>query len=201
MALWFKVPPDHTAELEPWWVHDPHDDIVPTQSLFISPRPTTTMMSSDPYDLRARYTHFRILVIGRANAGKTTLLQRVCNTTEDPCIYDDNKNLVSVHRPIDDFCFWHFQLAWTYLSGTSFTMNIYHCVDSTYQRGIHDINRPFAFKSNPGFIFHDSPGFETGDKKQLQEVTSFLKKKAKSKEVKDQLHAIWSVSLWSRRTY
>ncbi|PPQ89370.1 hypothetical protein CVT25_002162, partial [Psilocybe cyanescens] len=26
--------------------------------------------------LRARYTHFRILVIGRANAGKTTLLKR-----------------------------------------------------------------------------------------------------------------------------
>jgi len=34
--------------------------------------------------LRARYTHFRILVIGRANAGKTTLLKRVCNTKEDP---------------------------------------------------------------------------------------------------------------------
>ena len=55
------------------------------------------MSHRDPYDLRAKYTRFRILVIGRANAGKTTLLQRVCNTTEDPCIYDDNnKNLVSV---------------------------------------------------------------------------------------------------------
>ena len=52
---------------------------------------------SNPYDLRAKYTRFRILVIGRANAGKTTLLQRVCNTTDDPCIYDDHgKNLVSV---------------------------------------------------------------------------------------------------------
>ena len=37
--------------------------------------------------LRARYTHFRILIVGRANAGKTTLLQRVCNTKEDP-VYD-----------------------------------------------------------------------------------------------------------------
>jgi len=34
--------------------------------------------------IRAKYTHFRILVIGRANAGKTTLLKRVCNTNEDP---------------------------------------------------------------------------------------------------------------------
>ena len=63
------------------------------------------MKDRDPYGLRAKYKHFRILVIGRANAGKTTLLQRVCNTMEDPCIYDDDKNLVSVHRPKDKFCF------------------------------------------------------------------------------------------------
>ena len=64
--------------------------------------PTTKMSDRDHYDLRAKYTRFRILVIGRANAGKTTLLQRVCNTTEDPCIYDDDKNLVSFYRPEDD---------------------------------------------------------------------------------------------------
>jgi GTPase SAR1 family protein len=64
------------------------------------------MSDLDPYYLRAKFTRFRILVIGRANAGKTTLLQRVCNTTEDPCIYDENnKNLVSVHSPEDEFCF------------------------------------------------------------------------------------------------
>ena len=45
--------------------------------------------------LRAKYTRFRILVIGRANAGKTTLLKRVCNTTEEPSIYDEDKNLVN----------------------------------------------------------------------------------------------------------
>ena len=30
---------------------------------------------------------FRVLIIGRANAGKTTILQRVCETTESPVIY------------------------------------------------------------------------------------------------------------------
>ncbi|KAF8256409.1 hypothetical protein EI94DRAFT_1767367 [Lactarius quietus] len=30
---------------------------------------------------------FRILVVGRANAGKTSILQRVCETTESPTIY------------------------------------------------------------------------------------------------------------------
>jgi septin family protein len=30
---------------------------------------------------------FRVLVIGRANAGKTSILQRVCETTESPTVY------------------------------------------------------------------------------------------------------------------
>ena len=50
--------------------------------------PTVSTMTTDPAleaaKLRAKYTHFRILIIGRANAGKTTLLKRVCNTKEDP---------------------------------------------------------------------------------------------------------------------
>ena len=36
---------------------------------------------------------FRVLVIGRANAGKTTILQRVCETTESPTIYRGNKEV------------------------------------------------------------------------------------------------------------
>jgi hypothetical protein len=30
---------------------------------------------------------FRVLIIGRSNSGKTTILQRVCKTTESPEIY------------------------------------------------------------------------------------------------------------------
>ena len=30
---------------------------------------------------------FRVLIIGRANAGKTSILQRVCDTTESPVVY------------------------------------------------------------------------------------------------------------------
>jgi hypothetical protein len=33
------------------------------------------------------YVKFRVLIIGRANAGKTSILQRVCDTTENPEIY------------------------------------------------------------------------------------------------------------------
>ncbi|KAI9428856.1 hypothetical protein H4582DRAFT_2105768 [Lactarius indigo] len=86
----------------------------------------------DSFEARQKYRYFRILVIGRANAGKTTLLKRVCNTTEEPCIYDEKSNSL---------------------------------LEPTSERGIHDIDRPFAFASNPQFIFHDSPGFETGDER------------------------------------
>jgi GTPase SAR1 family protein len=51
--------------------------------------------TSEAVKIRQKYKHFRILVIGRANAGKTTLLKRVCNTKDDPCIYDkQSKDLV-----------------------------------------------------------------------------------------------------------
>ena len=36
---------------------------------------------------------FRVLVIGRANAGKTSILQRICETTESPTIYRGNKEV------------------------------------------------------------------------------------------------------------
>jgi hypothetical protein len=38
--------------------------------------------------IRRLTTRFRILIIGRANAGKTTILQRVCNTTEQPKFFN-----------------------------------------------------------------------------------------------------------------
>ena len=47
---------------------------------------------SDNTEIREKYRQFRILVIGCANAGKTTLLKRVCNTNEEPCIYNKKNN-------------------------------------------------------------------------------------------------------------
>ncbi|KAL4066596.1 hypothetical protein J3A83DRAFT_4401931, partial [Scleroderma citrinum] len=48
---------------------------------------THPALRMDPAKVRQHFDrigHFRILVIGRSNAGKTTILQRVCNTTELP---------------------------------------------------------------------------------------------------------------------
>ena len=49
------------------------------------------MLHMDPKTVREHFDRigrFRILVIGRSNAGKTTLLQRVCNTTELPEVFN-----------------------------------------------------------------------------------------------------------------
>lgn len=44
-------------------------------------------MSQEPLRFRVPDVKFRVLIVGRANAGKTTILQRVCETTESPKIY------------------------------------------------------------------------------------------------------------------
>lgn len=45
-------------------------------------------------EVRAKFGRFRILIIGRANAGKTTILKKICNSMEDPEIYDDKGDKV-----------------------------------------------------------------------------------------------------------
>jgi GTP-binding protein EngB required for normal cell division len=42
----------------------------------------------DHFKIRGEIGRFRILIVGRANAGKTTILQRVCNMRGIPEIYD-----------------------------------------------------------------------------------------------------------------
>ena len=59
-------------------------------------------------DLRERFTQFRILVIGRANAGKTTILHTLCNATGDPTIFDRRgkkvKYMIQVHARYSHLC-------------------------------------------------------------------------------------------------
>ncbi|KIN97360.1 hypothetical protein M404DRAFT_896586 [Pisolithus tinctorius Marx 270] len=64
-----------------------------------------------------RIDRFRILVMGRANAGKTTILQRVCNTTDQPEIFNGKGEKVDAtlvqgslmrgEHNIEDEAIWH----------------------------------------------------------------------------------------------
>ena len=56
----------------------------------------TWAMSDRATTVRKKFPQFRILVIGRANAGKTTLLQRVCKTTESPIVRNRDGAKVTV---------------------------------------------------------------------------------------------------------
>ncbi|KAG1772191.1 hypothetical protein EV702DRAFT_1246575 [Suillus placidus] len=88
----------------------------------------------DPLEIKERIGRFRILVIGRANAGKiTTILQRVCNTRDNPEIYNCTGEKINPAA-----------------------------LKASRERVLHDVENEMAFQSNPGFVFHDSRGFEAG---------------------------------------
>ena len=59
------------------------------------------------------------------------------------------------------------------------------------QRGIHKIENELVFQSNPGFIFHDSRGFEAGGIEELSIVKDFIAQRSTLDELKRQLHVIW----------
>jgi GTP-binding protein EngB required for normal cell division len=50
----------------------------------------------DPSQIREKIGRFRILTIGRANAGKTTTLQRVCNTRDNPEVFNSAGKKVGI---------------------------------------------------------------------------------------------------------
>ncbi|KZP26019.1 GTP-binding protein [Athelia psychrophila] len=113
-------------------------------------------------NLRLRCPYFRILVMGRSNAGKTTILKKVCNSVDDPLIFSP--------------------------SGEQIDSSV---VAPSAERGYHDINNEMIFKSNPNFIFHDSRGFECGSVDETETVQRFLSERAHAGELKNQLHAVW----------
>ncbi|KAG2072219.1 hypothetical protein BDR04DRAFT_1153482 [Suillus decipiens] len=116
----------------------------------------------DPSKIRQKIGRFRILIIGRANAGKTTILQRVCNTGEEPAIY--NRTGEQINPAV---------------------------LNASRECGKHDIENELVFKSNPGFVFHDSRGFEAGSESEFDKVKEFITRRSKETSLPDRLHAIW----------
>ena len=61
---------------------------------------------------------------------------------------------------------------------------------SNCQRGIHDIEHGITYDGS-NFVFHDSQGFESGAKEEIEVVWDFIEKQSSKDKLKDQLHAIW----------
>ncbi|KAG2072247.1 era-like GTP-binding protein [Suillus decipiens] len=118
----------------------------------------------DPSEIKEKIGRFRILTIGRANAGKTTILRRVCRTRENEIPVIHNR------------------------AGKKVDPAVLH---ASRERGEHNIDNELVFPSNPGFVFHDSRGFEAGGESEFEKVKEFITRRSKETRLKDQLHAIW----------
>ncbi|KAH8985923.1 hypothetical protein EDB86DRAFT_2809902 [Lactarius hatsudake] len=104
---------------------------------------------------------FRVLIIGRANAGKTTILQRVCDTTGSPIIYRGERSRNET-LPLN--------------------MN---------QRGEHTIDDQLMFSNDDRYVFHDSRGIESGSTEELGILKEFIRRKCQERRLANRLHAIW----------
>ena len=56
------------------------------------------------------------------------------------------------------------------------------------------------FSDYPGFIFHDSCGFEAGSGLEVELVQEFIEQRSKATNVNERLHAIWCVGASLYRT-
>ncbi|KAF8120798.1 hypothetical protein EV363DRAFT_1438259, partial [Boletus edulis] len=113
-------------------------------------------------NLQEQFGRFRILIVGRANAGKTTILRAICNTTENPEIYDGDGNKVDLSQ-----------------------------IEGSMERGIHNVENELVFRSNDKLIFHDSRGFEAGSEEEFLQMKNFIADRAKTTILKKRIHAIW----------
>ncbi|KAH9052237.1 hypothetical protein EDB87DRAFT_1570526 [Lactarius vividus] len=105
---------------------------------------------------------FRVLVIGRANSGKTTILQRICETTDSPTFYRIFQGREKVRGPT-------------------------YCL----QRGEHRIDDELVFSNHKGYVFHDSCGIESGGTEELRVLQNFIRRKSRERRLENRLHAIW----------
>jgi len=128
-------------------------------------------------------TRFRILIIGRANAGKTTILRAICGTKEEPDVYDRNGRLKAKERSIYSI--------FPTIRRQASSKALNSVLSPTPMRGIHDIEDSLVFPSNPGFVFHDSCGFESGATDEVEHVRNFIQHRAAQGSLDKQLHAIW----------
>jgi hypothetical protein len=65
-----------------------------------------------------------------------------------------------------------------------------------FQRSVHNIEHQITYEGS-NFIFHDSRGFESGATEELDIAWDFIERKSAATELRDQLHAIWYLSIYS----
>ncbi|KIJ29971.1 hypothetical protein M422DRAFT_36747 [Sphaerobolus stellatus SS14] len=121
-----------------------------------------TADSDDLEFWRLRRLRFRVLVLGRANAGKTTILERIAGASIGEAeVWRDGERLPG------------------------------QIVKGQSDRGLHNVKDEIRFPSRPGFVFHDSRGFEAGSSEELDGARRFVEDSSAATSLREQLHAIW----------
>ncbi|KAJ3481217.1 hypothetical protein NLI96_g7813 [Meripilus lineatus] len=172
----------------------------------------------DASEIRELCPQFRILVIGKANAGKTTLLRKVCLASADvePTIRDKEGNVIDLDGANEIPLM---RKLWRRLQKKSHgaspeptseviplpipepTVDLIPSLDRLPQirkdilkpsnlRGNHDIEYEITFPGS-NFVFHDSEGFEAGGASEVERVKTFIRERGGNSDLKNQLHAIW----------
>ena len=82
------------------------------------------------------------------------------------------------------------------VSNSGIILWMHSLIASKCQRGIHDIEHQITYEGS-NFIFHDSEGFESGAKEEIEVVWDFIEKQSSATKLKDQLHIIWYIGICS----
>ena len=139
---------------------------------------------------------FRVLIIGRANAGKTSILQRICETTDSPIVRKRTKGRDQM-EVCDQPLVCESDLIADQVTELNPSMDVsnltllFGCILTWYQRGEHTIDDELVFSNHQGYIFHDSRGIESGSTEELEILQEFIQRKRGEGRLRDRLHAIW----------
>jgi hypothetical protein len=123
-----------------------------------SPKTPKTQPTETPTKKPVR---FRILIVGRANAGKTSILKKLCGVNEIPIVHDTRGKQIEINH------------------------------DPTLGRGLHDVEHEITYPSRPMFVFHDSCGFEAGSATEMDLLKAFIARRCGTADVSEQVHVIW----------
>jgi hypothetical protein len=100
--------------------------------------------------VRSKCKHFRILIIGRSNAGKTTILKKVCNSIDEPMIVRQGKRFAAYYLVSSQF--WSIELPASVVGPSGevrvngdFEMFLHGL---HIQRGEHNINNQLGFENS-----------------------------------------------------
>ncbi|KIK55636.1 hypothetical protein GYMLUDRAFT_248456 [Collybiopsis luxurians FD-317 M1] len=106
----------------------------------------------------------RILVMGRRNAGKTTLLQRMAGSSDGQVFIRSSEGELidpdTILRP-------------------------------SVERGRSHIEYEITYPSDEDYVFHDSRGMEAGSETEIKTLNEFIEDKQKKKILAQRLHVIW----------